>query len=350
MVQIHVWLPDATHVGHTALILDTRSNTPLRTGIIKMKVYYNHHYNINLGLLNFIHPFDGMKFKKVFQAIKNSPDITIAEPLAPVSQEAIENFVNALIQRFLRHKSHIFRALEVPNIPFVSTSFIDKKVLSPMRWGVAGTIAAATEALKSGQLCWNLAGGYHHASPHNMEGFCIYNDIGICYQQLLSQGLLSAQDKILIIDTDAHHGNGNATTFMENDRVTILDIYNSQIYPMIYTTRERVNIGVPLAMGTTGETYLEKYTAALKKLDKDYRLAFAVAGTDVLASDKLGGLKLSVEDVVNREKLTVKALLEKNIPTVILGGGGYSRESAKSIAASILACVKITHRPAKESV
>ncbi|MFC4878296.1 hypothetical protein [Microbulbifer halophilus] len=222
---------------------------------------------------------------------------------------------------------------------------MDRKILTPMRWGVAGTMLGAEKALSSGDIYWNLSGGYHHAMQQNMEGFCIYNDIGICHQQLVKRGLLSPEDKILIIDTDAHHGNGNAYTFMDNDRVTLLDVYNAGIYPTSGYTRDRVDIPVPLPPGTEGETYLQRYNDALEKLDGDYRLAFVVAGTDVLTSDKLGGLCLTTEDVVERERLTVRALKKRSTPAVLLGGGGYSRDSAGSVIAAISACSELLPSP-----
>ena len=211
---------------------------------------------------------------------------------------------------------------------------------SPMRWGVAGTVLAAQNALKNSGIYWNISGGYHHAMQQNMEGFCIYNDVGICHQQLLQDGLLSPDDKILIIDTDAHHGNGNAYTFMENKKVTILDVYNAGIYPTSGYTRNRVDIAVPLPPGTDGKTYLQRYNEALEKLDNDYRLAFVVAGSDTLMSDKLGGLCLTIDEVAEREKLTLQALHKRAIPGVILGGGGYSKESAKSVIRAITACAE----------
>lgn len=190
-------------------------------------------------------------------------------------------------------------------------------------------------------MYWNLAGGYHHASEQSMEGFCIYNDIGICYQQLLKTGMLSPEDKVLIVDTDAHHGNGNARTFIENDRVTILDAYNAAIYPMSGETRERVDIPVQLSPGTDGGTYLARFGKALSALKDGYRLAFVVAGTDVLASDMLGGLRLTVDDVAAREAMTLKALADRAIPAVVLGGGGYSKESADAMIQSISQCSRL---------
>ena len=235
----------------------------------------------------------------------------------------------------IRNKNDIFQALEVPRIPFITFSFLDRKILSPMRWGVAGTVLGASNALKNGGIYWNVSGGYHHAMQQNMEGFCIYNDVGICHRQMVTEELLALGDKVLIIDTDAHHGNGNAYTFMENKQVTILDVYNAGIYPTSGYTRDRVDIPVPLPPGTDGQTYLQRYSEALGELDDDYRLAFVVAGTDTLMSDKLGGLCLSIDDVAEREKLTLQALSRRSIPTVLLGGGGYSKNSAKSVIHAI---------------
>ena len=297
-------------------------------------VFYDDNFNIDLGLLNHLHPFDGLKFKKIYKAIKTNENITIHSSIEPISMEIIKEFPNELISMLIFDKVPVLRALEVPNIPFISFKTIDKKVLSPMRRGVNATLQAAQLAL-TGKNCWNLAGGYHHASQHGMQGFCIYNDIGIAYQELIKSGELVNDDKVLIIDTDAHHGNGNARTFMDNENVTIIDVYNESIYPLTYSTRERVDIPVPLAHGVTPEYYLDSLDNALKELTAEFKIAFVVAGTDVLKTDKLGGMHLTIDDIVKRDRLTLTRLNELNIPAVFLGAGGYSKESAQAVAASI---------------
>ncbi|MFA0812903.1 histone deacetylase family protein [Microbulbifer epialgicus] len=303
-----------------------------------MNVIYSHNFNIRLGLVSYLHPFDGMKFQKIFNALKGNPKINFIEPAEPISMDLIDTFLSSMMRKKVRDPVFIFRALEVPKIPFISFSFLNKRVLSPMRWGVAGTMLGAKRALNDGGFYWNLSGGYHHAMQQNMEGFCIYNDIGICHQQLIKNGLLKPEDKVLIIDTDAHHGNGNAYTFMENKSVTILDIYNAGIYPTSSYTRDRVNISAPLMPGTEGREYLDQYKDALETLDDDYKLAFVVSGTDTLNSDRLGGLCLTIEDIAERERLTLRALSERCVPAVMLGGGGYSKESAKAVIEAISKC------------
>ena len=302
-----------------------------------MKVIYNQNFNIDLGVLKYLHPFDGMKFYKIHDELAKSGEIEFLSPEGPIEISIIDDFLTSVMRHRVKNKNGIMQALEIPRVPFLNYSYLDKKILTPMRWGVAGTLLGAKKALEDGGIFWNISGGYHHAMPQNMEGFCVYNDIGICYHQLLKDGLLNSDDRILIIDTDAHHGNGNAQTFMDNPNVVLLDIYNASIYPANEFTRERVDIPIKLKPGTDGETYLECLKIALSQVTGAFKLAFVIAGTDVLAVDKLGGLKLKVDDVAEREKLILNKLVDMNIPTVITGGGGYSIESATAVSKAILA-------------
>ena len=152
----------------------------------------------------------------------------------------------------------------------------------------------------------------------------------------MARGRLGAR-RVAVWDFDAHHGNGNARTFSDNKNVTLLDVYNADIYPNDPVSRRRVDIAVPLPSGTGGDLYLNKLSAALDQLSGGYKLAFVVAGTDVLATDPLGGLALSVADVAQSHKLVYQRLKALHIPTVFLGGGGYGKESAAAIVAGIKA-------------
>ena len=231
-------------------------------------IFYDEQFNIDLGILNKLHPFDGLKFKKIFNAVKSSENIEIHSTIPPIPMDTINEFSNELMQMLMVEKVPVMRALEVPNIPFVSYKYLEEKVLTPMKCGVNATLKAAKLALK-GQVCWNLSGGYHHASQHSMEGFCIYNDIGITYQELIKTGEISDKDNVLIIDIDAHHGNGNARTFMDNNKIKILDVYNEAIYPLTKSTRERVDFQVPLPANVMAEEYFSSYQKALRELTEN---------------------------------------------------------------------------------
>lgn len=150
-----------------------------------------------------------------------------------------------------------------------------------------------------------------------------------------------------LIDVDAHHGNGNAHTFLYNENVFIVDIYNDEIYPQTVLTRNRVDIPVPLKEGCTGKAYLEALDRALEKISGDFRIAFVIAGTDVLATDALGRMALSVDDVCKRDTMILNRLKALSIPTVVLGGGGYGKESAEAITKSLLGLHKKLRLSAK---
>ncbi len=260
--------------------------------------------------------------------------IKIKRPENPVSQSTIEEFVGDLLRRLLSSKRYILGALEIPYIPLLPFSTIDNRILRPMRWGVAGTMAAAQDAL-SGCNAWNLSGGYHHASKASAEGFCIYNDIGITIQHLIKEKQISPNEEIIIIDIDAHHGNGNAHVFLEHKNITILDIYNNDIYPASPFTKERININIPLNQGTAGKEYLAKLNDGLSQIKKGFKMAFIISGTDVLKSDTIGGLQLSINDCVARDHMVIDKLQSLSTPAVFLGGGGYGKESATAIASNI---------------
>jgi histone deacetylase 11 len=305
-----------------------------------MIIYYNEAYNIDFGCMNKLHPFDGLKYRKVVRNISALPDMNIQSPNNAVTEKEIDEFVDWLLQAWLHKKRYVLRALELPFIPLIPFSWIDHKILLPMRWGVGGTITAAKAALQ-GKNGWNLSGGYHHASAANAEGFCIYNDIGITVLLLRKENLLNSKNKILLIDIDAHHGNGNAYTFMEDVSVTILDIYNNDIYPQNSFTKERVNINIPLKNGTNGAQYLQALQNGLNQINNNFSLAFVIAGTDVVSTDPLGKLNLTFEECVERDGLVLQKLKELSIPWVFLGGGGYSKESSNIIASSITNNYKI---------
>jgi len=68
----------------------------------------------------------------------------------------------------------------------------------------------------------SIGGGMHHAKPDYGEGFCIYNDVAFCARYLQQKYKL---DRILILDTDAHAGNGTAEYFYQDPTVLFIDLH-----------------------------------------------------------------------------------------------------------------------------
>lgn len=303
-----------------------------------MQILYHPEFNIDFGLLNRLHPFDGCKFRKVHQLLADCAQLQWQAPPPALELAQLQAHMSAHHAAQCAQRRYVLRALELPALP-LPFSWIDRRILQPMRRGCAATLYAAQAALQ-GQSSWNLAGGYHHASAINSEGFCIYNDIWHSVQSLRQQGRLAATQRVLIIDVDAHHGNGNAEAFEQDRSVVLLDQYNQQIYPYGERSRQRLDIALPLPMGTQGAAYLAQLDGGLARLpalhaQDPFAMAFVVAGTDVLASDPLGGLGLTLDDCVAREERIWRCLHAMGVPAIWLGGGGYGNQSAPAIAAAL---------------
>jgi acetoin utilization protein AcuC len=76
----------------------------------------------------------------------------------------------------------------------------------------------------------SVGGGMHHAKRRFGEGFCIYNDVAFTAQYLLDTG---KYQRVMVLDTDAHAGNGTAEYLRSNPNVLYVDIHQDPrtIYP-----------------------------------------------------------------------------------------------------------------------
>jgi acetoin utilization protein AcuC len=76
----------------------------------------------------------------------------------------------------------------------------------------------------------SIGGGLHHAKPDYGEGFCLYNDVAFCGKYICEEYGFS---RVLIIDTDAHAGNGTCEYFYDNPEVLFIDLHQdpSTLYP-----------------------------------------------------------------------------------------------------------------------
>jgi histone deacetylase 11 len=309
------------------------------------RVIYSPRYNISLFGLERLHPFDSQKYGRAWQVLRQHFGESLMEmwvrPLRPVSREELLLVHSPAYLSKLRDSGYVAKALEVSATRFLPVWMLDWRVLRPMRWGTAGTIQAARECLCHG-LAINLSGGYHHAKPGLGEGFSIYADAAIAVGVLRKEGLLNSESRVAYIDLDAHQGNGVCHCFGQDKQVFIFDMYNSAIYPAYDSiARERIDCNLRLTSACRGEEYLRTLQKNLPGfLDSVGRepigLAIYNAGTDVFAGDQLGGLNLSAADILQRDLFAVKQLRDRGIPTAMVLSGGYTRESYRLVADSVI--------------
>jgi acetoin utilization deacetylase AcuC-like enzyme len=184
-----------------------------------------------------------------------------------------------------------------------------------------GTVMGAEKALKSG-IAMNIAGGTHHAFRAHGEAFCLLNDQAIAAQYLLDKGKAK---KILILDLDVHQGNGTAEIFKSNDFIFTCSVHGAKNYPF---KKEESDLDLALEDQTKDEAYLEKIQLLLPDLIDKVKpdFIFYLCGVDILGTDKLGRLDLSLEGCKNRDRLVLQQCHRQGIPVQCSMGGGYSKD------------------------
>jgi len=182
-----------------------------------------------------------------------------------------------------------------------------------------GTITACKYAFKYG-IAFNAAGGTHHAGTNWGEGFCLLNDQAIAANYLLNNKLAAS---VLIIDLDVHQGNGTAQIFENQPRVFTFSIHGANNFPY---RKEKSDLDIPLPDGITGEKYLSILKEILPRLIAQQKpdFIFYLSGVDVLATDKLGKLALSIDECKQRDRIVLHLCKQNKIPVQVSMGGGYS--------------------------
>ena len=149
----------------------------------------------------------------------------------------------------------------------------------------------------------SIGGGLHHAKKSFGEGFCIYNDVAFCAKYLLEKYNLK---RILILDTDAHAGNGTMEYFWEENRVLFVDLHQdpSTLYPgtgfldqIGQGKGEGSTVNIPLPPGAGDKCYKLAFEEIVEPLTKKFKPQIIIrnGGSDPHFSDPLTNLGLSFE-------------------------------------------------------
>lgn len=306
---------------------------------MQTKLIFSPNYDFGIMGLEKLHPFDAKKFSKAWALLTNefgekiNSFTTLIEN--PVTDEELEIVHSREYLTSLRHSKVVASVVEIAPLRFVPTFILQKGLVDSAKYATAGTLLAARQALDSA-IVFNIGGGFHHAFSDHGEGFCFFADATFALETLRAEEKILPTNKVLMIDLDAHRGNG-FTSFYEKDKsVSIFDLYNMQVYPWLKQgDPDDFPFIIPLRAGLGSDEYITLLKTELPLfLDAtpQPKLAFYNAGTDILAADKLGALNISYEAINERDRFVVDSLRERNIPTVIMTSGGYSSDSYKLIA------------------
>ncbi|MGL1885442.1 MAG: histone deacetylase [Reichenbachiella sp.] len=191
-----------------------------------------------------------------------------------------------------------------------------------------GTLQCAYHAMTDG-VSLNIAGGTHHAYADRGEGFCIFNDIAIASNELLHAKVV---DQILVIDLDVHQGNGTAKIFENDDRVFTFSMHGEHNYPL---RKEQSDWDIGLPDKTEDTAYLAILTDAIKTLFRKVKpdLVFYLSGVDVIETDKLGRMSMTLSGCKRRDELVLEACKAHQVPVAVSMGGGYAHKISDIVEA-----------------
>lgn len=180
----------------------------------------------------------------------------------------------------------------------------------------------------------------HHSTPARSMGFCLFNNVAIAARYL--QKHLNHQ-RILIIDWDAHHGNGTQETFYDDPTILYFSIHHYPFYPGTGSSEEKgakngfgYNINVPLPSDSNDSKYLSAFENYLLPAVEKFKPEFILisAGFDAHIEDPLGGMAVTDEGFETLTKI-VTGMANKycNNKIVSVLEGGYNLKTLpKTIA------------------
>ncbi|WP_266366239.1 histone deacetylase family protein [Tellurirhabdus rosea] len=223
----------------------------------------------------------------------------------------------------------MLKTLTVPDRMMRKVGFPLSEGLVKREWIITqGTIDCSRLALEHG-VALNVAGGTHHAYADRGEGFCLLNDVAVAAHYLLENGLVR---KVLVVDLDVHQGNGTAVIFQNEDRVFTFSMHGKDNYPL---RKEISDLDIALPTGTTDEPYLAALVETLPRLIEEQKpdFLFYISGVDILATDKLGKFKVSLEGCRQRDAFVFEQARRYGLPIAVSMGGGYSPRIADIVEA-----------------
>lgn len=141
----------------------------------------------------------------------------------------------------------------------------------------------------------------HHAEPDQSMGFCFFNNAAIGARHLQRRHGL---ERILLLDIDAHHGNGTQAVFWDDPGVLYVSIHKEGAYPFSGSVSEvgggdgrGYTVNIPIDRRVGDRDYARILTGLVEPIARQYRpeLVLVSCGFDLHREDPLGQLSLTAE-------------------------------------------------------
>jgi len=188
----------------------------------------------------------------------------------------------------------------------------------------------------------------HHADTEKAMGFCIFNNIAIGARYAQKRHKLK---KVLIVDWDAHHGNGTQNIFYDDPTVFYFSVHQFPHYPGTGEDKEEGNgegegftMNMPMCAGSGDLEYIEVFENILYPSAKKFcpDLILISAGFDGHKDDPLSNLNLTSNGFRRLTEVVVKLAEEccEGRVVSVLEGGYNLKALSESVVSHLSAFVE----------
>ena len=178
----------------------------------------------------------------------------------------------------------------------------------------------------------------HHATSNQSMGFCFLNNVAIAAKYLVDAG-----QRVLIVDYDAHHGNGTQEIFYEEPNVFFISFHEWPLYPGTGKVEEAgvgqglgTTMNFPFPSRTTGDHYRKAWEQIIQPKIALFDPSWLIisAGFDSHRNDPVASLGLTSGDYADLTSQIIKAVPPGR--RLVFLEGGYDLEALRLSTAAVL--------------
>ncbi|MFO7618297.1 MAG: acetoin utilization protein AcuC [Thermoplasmata archaeon] len=244
------------------------------------------------------HPFTGTRFSEFIGLLEKAGLLKHCELLEPVP--ATDDDLGLVHTG--EYLALVKKAMDIGGWLSMDTP-ATRGAVNAQRYIAGSGLQAAKLLLEDERNIAHTFGGFHHAGAGYGEGFCIYNDVAIAARALTERHGL---DRVMVLDSDAHQGNGTMDIFYRDPKVLFVSIHQDPktIYPgkgFVWETGEDEGAGftvnIPMPPFSGAKQYSMAFEEIIEPLAREFKPQMFIrnGGSDPFYGDELTMLGLDLD-------------------------------------------------------